>query len=146
MSATCAGQEAKLDFGQADARFGERDAEVAGQGQLEPAAQHGAVQRRGNRLRHRLDRGDDIVQARRLGRLAKFGNVRSGEKGAAGAGDHDRLDRGVVARLSQRLGEPGAHLVLQRIDRRVVCRDDRDVAVAAEIDAGVDAAHDAPRS
>ncbi len=76
-----------------------------------------------------------------LRRLAEFGDVGAGEKGAPGAGDHDRLDGSVVARLAQRLGEPGADLVLQRVDRRVVDGDDRDSAVAAQIDAGVDIAH-----
>ena len=139
------GQKAELDFGQADARPRRRDAEVASERQLEAAAQRGAVQRRDDRLRHRLDRGDDIVKARSLRRFAKFGDVGAGEKGPAGAGDHHRLDCAVVARLSQRLGESGPHLVPQRVDRRVVNRDDRDFAVATEIDAGVDAAHDTSR-
>ena len=47
-----------------------------------------------------------------------------------------------VARLPQRLGEPGADLVLERVDRRVVDGDDRDLVVQAEVDAGVNAAHD----
>ena len=118
---------------------------MAGERQLEAAAEGSAVQRRNNRLRHRLDCGDDIVEAWWLRRFAEFGDVGAGKKGAAGAGDHHRPDRVVVARLGQRLSEPGPHFVLQRIDRRVVGGDDRDIAVAAEIDAGVDAAHDTPR-
>src|SRR5207302_8288797 len=120
------------------------DTEMAGKRQLEAAAQSGPVQRRDHRLRHRLDCGDDIMEARRLGRLAEFRNVGAGEKGAAGAGDHYRPDRTIVARPYQRLSESGPYLVLQRIDRRVVGSDDRDLAIATEIDAGVDVAHDAP--
>ncbi len=41
----------------------------------------------------------------------------------------------------QGLGESGPHLVLQRVDWRVVDGDDGNLAVAAKIDAGVDAAH-----
>ena len=52
--------------------------------------------------------------------------------------------RRVVAGLAQRLDKPGADLVLQRVDRRIVGDDDRDPAVAAKIDAGVDVAHAAP--
>jgi len=145
LGAARTGQQAELDLGQTDACSRHRDTEVAGERQFEAAAQSGAVQRRDDRLRHRLDRGDDVVKARRLGRLAEFCNVGAGEEGAAGAGNHHRLDCIVVARLGQRLSESGPHLVLQRIDRRVVGGDDRDFTVATEIDAGVDAAHDTPR-
>src|SRR4029077_1543811 len=63
------------------------------------------------------------------------------EEGASGAGDHHRLDRRIVAGLSQCLGEPGADLVLERVNRWVVDGDDRYLAVPTEIDAGVDIAH-----
>jgi len=44
------------------------------------------------------------------------------------------------------VGEPGADLVLERVDRGVVDGNDCDLAVTAEIDAGVDIAHVAPRA
>ena len=134
-------QQAELHFGQADARFRRGNPIVAGERQLEAAAERGAVQCRDHRLRQRLDRGDDLAQARGLRRLAEFGDVGTGEKRAPRAGDHHRIDCIVIADPAQRLGEPGADLVLQRIDRRIVGGDDRDPAIAAKIDAGVDIAH-----
>src|SRR5271166_4948543 len=118
---------------------------MAGERQLEPAAKRRAMQRGDHRLWHRLDRGDDLAEARRLRGLAEFGDVGAGKKGTAGASDDHRLDRRVVAGLTERLGEPGADLVLERVDRRVVDGDDRDLAIAAQIDAGVEVAHGAPR-
>ena len=93
-----AGQQAELDLGQADPRRRRGDPEMAGERHLEAAAQRRAVQRRDDRLRHRLDLGDDLAEARGLRRLAEFGDVGAGEKGAPGAGDDDRLDGRVVAR------------------------------------------------
>ena len=95
-------------------------------------------------LRHCLDRGDDLGEARGLRRFAKFGDVGAGEKGATGADDHHRLDSVVVAGPAQRLDEPCADLVLQRVDRRVIGGDDRDPELTAKIDAGVDIAHLTP--
>jgi hypothetical protein len=43
--------------------------------------------------------------------------------------------------LAKGFGEPGTHLVLERIDRRVVDGDDGDLSVSTQIDAGVDIAH-----
>ena len=137
-------QQAELHFGQADARTGNGDAEMAGERHLEPAAERRPVQRRDDRLRHAFDRGDDLAEARRLRRLAEFGDVGAGKKGASGAGDHHGFDRRIVARSAQRFGKPGAHLVLERVDRRVVGGNDGDLAIPAEIDAGIDIAHAHP--
>ena len=145
LRAAGARQKAELDLGQADPRGRRGHPEMAGKRQLEPTAECGAVHRRDDRLRHCLDRGDDLAQPRSLRRLAELGDVGAGEEGAPGAGDDDRLDCRVVAGLAQRFGEPGAHFVLQRIDRRVVDGDDRDLAVPPEIDARVDVAHAASR-
>ena len=62
LRAAGAGQEAELDLGQADARRRGSDPEMAGERQLEAAAERGAVQGRDDRLRHRLDRGDDLAR------------------------------------------------------------------------------------
>jgi len=141
LGAAGAGQEPELDLGQADARPGNGNAEMAGKRHLEPAAEGRPVKCRYHRLWHRLDHRDDLGEARRLRRLAEFGDVGAGEKGASGAGDDHGLDRRVLASLAQRLGEAGADLVLERVDWGVVGGDDRDLAVLAEIDAGVDVAH-----
>ena len=134
-------QEAELDFGQADPRRRHGDAAMAGERHLEAAAQCRAVHRRDHRFRHRLDQGDDLAEAGRLRRLAEFGDVGAGEKGAPGAGDHHGVDRRVIARPAQRLDEACPHFVLQRIDRRIVDGDDRNPALLPQIDAGVDIAH-----
>src|SRR5215471_13340254 len=118
---------------------------MASKRQLEPAAQRGTVQCSDHRLRDRLDRRNHVVEARRLGRLPELGNVGAGKEGAAGTGDNDRLDRAIVAHLAERLGEPRTHFVLEGIDRRIVDGHDRNLAVVLEIDAGVDAAHNASR-
>ncbi len=135
------GQEAKLDFGQADLRRRHGDAAMAGERHLEAAAQCRAVHCRDHRFRHRLDQGDDLAEAGRLRRLAEFGDVGAGEKGAPGAGDHHGVDRRVIAHPAQRLDEACPHFVLQRIDRRIVDGDDRNPALLPQIDAGVDIAH-----
>jgi len=145
LRAAGARQQAELDLGQADLRCSDGHPEMTSKRQLEPAAQRGPVHCSDHRLRDRLYRCDHVVEARRLGRLAKLGNVGAGKEGAAGTGDDDRLDRTIVAYLPERLGEPRAHFVLEGIDRRVVDGHDRDLAVALEIDAGVDAAHNASR-
>ena len=139
-----AGQQAELDFGQADPRPRRGDPEMAGERQLEAAAQSRAVQRRDHRLCRRFDLADHLAEARGPRRLAEFVDVGAGEKGAPGAGDHHRLDGRVAAGLAQRLRKPGADLVLQRVDRRIVGDDNRNPAVAAKIDAGVDIAHATP--
>src|SRR5262249_9349148 len=72
-------------------------------------------------------------------------DVGAGKEGAAGANDHHRLDGDIVAHPPERLREPRAHFVLEGIDRWVVDGHDRNLAVALEIDAGVDAAHDTSR-
>jgi hypothetical protein len=84
------------------------------------------------------------MQAGGLWRLAEFRDVGAGEEGAAGAGDYHGFDGGVIAYLTHGLVQSGADLVLQRIDRRIIGGDDRDFTVATELDAGIDAAHDAP--
>ena len=89
---------------------------------------------RDDRLRAVVDQCDDVGQVRRLRRLAEFGDVGAGDEGAAGADEHDRAVRGVVARLHQRVRQAGAHRVPERIDRRIVDRDDGDVAVSTQAD------------
>ena len=85
---------------------------MASERQLEATAERGAMQGRDDGLRHRLDRGDDLGEARGLRRFAEFGNVGAGEKGATSAGDHHRLGSSVIASPTQRLDKPGADLVL----------------------------------
>ncbi len=87
LGAAGAGQQAELDLGEADTRAGDGNPEMAGERQLEPTPECGPVQGGDHRLRHCLDRGDDLAQARRLRRFAELGDVGTGKEGASGAGD-----------------------------------------------------------
>jgi hypothetical protein len=146
LGAASPGEKAELDLGQADARRRDGDTEMAGQCHLEPAPECRPVQCRDDRLWHGFYRADDLAEPWRLRRLAEFSDIGARKKGASGTSDHHRLDRRVVPGLAKRLGEPRANLVLERVDWRVVNGDDGDLAVSAEIDAGADIAHHAPRT
>jgi hypothetical protein len=98
---------------------------VAGERQFEPAAERGAVDRGEDRLRSRLDLGEEVGQPRRERRAAEFGEIGARRKGAPPGDD----DHGLDAVIGQRAGEPGLEprpdRVRERIDRRVVDREDR---------------------
>src|ERR1700682_3954684 len=55
------------------------------------SAEGGAVNGGNDRLRRVLHRDQHLVETRRLRRLAEFGDVGAGDKGAAAAGQNDRL-------------------------------------------------------
>jgi hypothetical protein len=75
-----------------------------------------------------------LVQTRRLRRLAEFGDVGAGDKGAAGAGQHDRLHfrigDGALDAIQNAAADGGA----QRVHRRTVDRDDGDHVMTLELD------------
>ena len=137
LGAAGAGQEAELDLGHAQLRRRDGDPVMAGERDLEAAAEGGAVDRGDDRLGAILDDVDDLGEHRHLHRLAELGDVGAGEEGLALADDHHRLDRLVAVRLLDRLDQPLAHRMAERVDRRVVRGDDEDVAVAV----GRDRAH-----
>ena len=132
LRAAGARQQAELHFRQRDLRARRGDAVVAAERQLEPAAHADAV-----------DRGDDRLGARsrargsrcsRFGSASALGEPNSRDVGAArerlaGAGDDDRLDRRRRrgARRARRRCRD-ARRVAQAVDRRIVQRDDGDVA------------------
>ena len=72
---------------------------VAGKRDFETAAERGAVDRGNDRLR-RCSPSSTSTSCRpgALRRLAEFGDVGAGDEGAAGAGQHDRLDGGIGER------------------------------------------------
>ena len=113
---------------------------MAGERQLEPTAERGAVDRGHHRLRRGFDRGDHLVQAGRLHGLAELADVGAGGERATRPGEHHGL-YGRIFDLLERIDQPGAHRVLERVDRWILDGDDCDVVVALEIDAGVHAAH-----
>ncbi len=94
LRAAAAGQQTDLDFRQAHRCTGRRDAIVAGECELEPAAERGAVDRCDDRFRALFDVSPGrtfrlLVGARRLAEVADVG---AGDECAAFTGDDDRFD------------------------------------------------------
>ena len=105
---------------------------MAAERDLKPAAQRGSVQGRDHRFGHCLKRRDHIARTRRLWRLVELGDVGAGDESAAGAGQHDGMDRAVVARLARSSASinPVTNAVIEGIDWWIVDHDDGDAAVA----------------
>ncbi len=134
LRAAGARDEAELDLRQAGARSRRGEAEMATERNLETAAEWRAVQRRDHRLAYRLDRRDHVPCARRLRPLAELADVGARDEGTARAGDHDGFHARIGLGLVERRDQADPHGVPQGIDRRVVDRDDADIAVAAVTD------------
>ena len=98
------------------------------------AAERGAVDRGDHRLVARLHRVERVGQARPLRRLAELGDVGPGEERAPVAAYDDSLDRVVGQGGLDRLLEPGADRLAERVDGRVVRHDDKHLAVAVSGD------------
>src|ERR1700732_4319233 len=64
---------------------------MAGKRDFEAAAQRRAVDGGDNRFRRVFDLAQHLVKAGWLWRFAEFGDVGTGDKSAAGTGQHDRL-------------------------------------------------------
>ena len=144
LRAAGARDEAELDLGQA--AFGGRhgDPVMRGQRHLESSAERGSVQRGDDRLRRVLDPIEHVRKVRRGGGLAEFGDVGAGDEGSPCADDHDRLDGAVRFGRLDPLLEAVAHGLRQRVDRRRVDRDRRDVSVDREFGDGIDGGHGFP--
>ncbi len=134
LGAAGAGQQAELDLGQAQLRFLRCNAEVACQRHFEAAAEGGAMNGGNDRLRRVLHRQQHFMQARRLRRLAEFGDVGAGDEGAAAAGQHDRLHFRIGDRALDAFENTAADRGAQRIHRRAVDRDDGDHVMTLELD------------
>ena len=157
--ATGTGEQAEGHLGQADlAALGvECDAVVAGQGDLEPAAEGSAVDRCRDRLaegleaiERRLDAGDLLLEALGIGRgrLDDHVEVGSSEEGLLRAGEHDSRD--VVLLLLetvQGLLEVVDEGVVEGVGAaaRVIHREGDDV-VAVLLPAEHVVAHDSPQT
>ena len=100
----------ELHLGEGELDVVGRDAEVAGERELEADAEGVALQLRDHRLRAALRRGDVPVQARELlrARLEEAGDVAAGGERPAGAGDDDEAHGLVGAELAEHLVELGA--------------------------------------
>ena len=126
-----AGQDAELHLRHAELRGRDGDSIMTGERDLEPAAERGSVDRGDHRLGAIFDDVDDLRQHRLREGLggAEFADVRAGEEGLAEADDDDRLHRLVGIGRLDRLDQPLAHRVPERVDRRIVRLDDQDVAM-----------------
>ena len=103
------------------------DAIVGGERQFEPAAQRIAVDCRDHRF---LAGVEDLMRAATVDRRRPVGaegaDVGAGDKAAAGADQHHRADRRVGIAALDALDDALGHARRQRVDRRVVDRDDPD--------------------
>ena len=144
LGAARAGNKSELDLGQA--AFGGRhgDPIMRRQRDLKSSAERGSVQRGDDRLRRVLDPIEDVRKIGRGGRLAELGDVGAGDKGSPGANDHDRLDRVVRLCCLHASLQAVANRLGQRVDRRGVDRDGRDVSVDRELGDGIDGGHRFP--
>jgi hypothetical protein len=109
---------------------------MRGERDFAAAAQRSAVDRGDHRLVERLDLIDQDGKRRLLHRLAEFGDVGAGEEGLARAGDDDCLDAVVALRFLDPGLQALAHGGAERVHRRIVRREDQDVALAAGGDGG----------
>ena len=106
LRAASAGNEAELDFRQAELGRGNRDAVMAHQSHFEAAAQRRAVNCRDDRLGTASIARLRPRAARALERFAEFGNVGAGDEGAPGADQHHRLGGGIGGRLADAVARP----------------------------------------
>ena len=100
---------------------------MRGEGDLQPAAQSIAVNRRdhgfGARIEHLVGA---LSRNRRWAPGAELADVGAGDKAPSGADQHHRLDRGVGIAALDILDDALGHARAQRVDRRVVDGDDAD--------------------
>ncbi len=127
-----AGQQTKIDFGQSDPRTACRDAIVASGCELAPTAQRAAVERGDDGLARVGEALNDVGQMRRLRRQVELADIRAGAEALARACEHDRTHGLVGDCTVERRDESDAHVFRQRVDGRMVDRDQRDGAVSGK--------------
>ena len=120
LRAAGAGQDAELHLGQAELRLRRGDAVVAGERELEAAAEREAADRGDQRLLHRVLLVVDLGQIGLQARGVELADVGAAGKGLAGADDHDRLHRRIGVGRLQVLQDAGAQRVAEAVHRRVV--------------------------
>ena len=100
-------------------------------GELQPAAEREAVQRRDHRLGEALDEIEQIVKIGRGDhqRRVEFGHVRASAEIRARPRENHGGDRIRIGGPVQAFGDPFAHTRAQRIDRRIVEPDHGDGAM-----------------
>src|SRR5215467_9358887 len=133
LGAAGARKQAELYLRQTEARALHAHPVVAGQGDLEPAAECRAMDRRHDRLRRALDQVENRVQTGLLWRLAELRDVGARDEGAAGADDDDRLHRVVADRLLDTVVQALTHVLAEGIDGRVIDSEHGHAAASAEV-------------
>ncbi len=134
LGAAGAGQDADLHFGETHLGARHGDAVMAGERHLEPAAERIAMDRRDHRFRAVVEHVVGAPAGWRGGRPAELADVGAGDKAAAGADQHHGLDRWVGIAAVDRTDDALRHAGRQRVDRRVVDRDDTNIAILLETD------------
>ena len=131
-------KDAELHFGQRDLGAGQRDPVVAAQGQLQSPA-HGRTGNRGDDgLGDRVHVGKRVGQ-RGLARIvgsAELADIGAAAEVASTADDDEGADMVVVVALLEGLQDALDHALVhrQRVDRRIVERDDAYAALLLKID------------
>src|SRR5690554_5341587 len=118
-----AGQQAQLDFRQADLGVLAGDPVMAAQGHFQATAQGGAVDHGDARLAAGLDLVDHFRQAGRLRRFAELLDIGAGNEGVAFAHQYDGLDLRISLGGIETVLQSGAHGYAEGVDRRVVDSD-----------------------
>ena len=99
---------------------------MAGERELEAAAEREAADRRDQRLLHRVLEIVDVGQVGLRARFAELADVGAAGEGLLRADQHHRLGLRVAFGALQALQDPGAQRVAEAVDRRIVQRDDGD--------------------
>src|SRR5262249_25118351 len=118
---------------QAEARRLHSHTVMAGQDQLDPATQRGAVDGGNHRLRGPFDEVEDLVQPGLLRWLDELGGVGACDERLAGARDDDGVDGGVPGRHHDCLLQALAYSVAEYVVRRVVDGNDGNAAATLEV-------------
>ena len=122
LRAAGAGDDAQRHLGQAEARAGRHEPDVARQRHFQPAPRGNAVNGRDHRLAGSLDLVEYRGQGSRAGRRRRveLADVRAAAEHASRAGDHDGRHAFVGQRFHDAVAERRAHREAQAVDRRVV--------------------------
>ena len=101
---------------------------------FQPATQRGTVNRSNRRFPERIQLRQYFPQRRVLRWFAKFADIGARNKCTARTVKNHRVDGVVPAGFSKAIADALAYGVGQSIDRWVVDRDDRDLAVPGQSD------------
>ena len=129
-------QQAEPDLRQAERGLRRGDAVMAGERQLETAAERCAMDRRDDGLGARLDPLEHVVQQRRARLVVEFADVGAGDEMPAHCADEDGAYLGVAIGRDCGLEKRRAHRMRQRIHRGMIDRDQRDIAATLLDDQG----------